>query len=75
LAGDLLVGGTVGTLDALGNVAGSFTNGVLNGLRPRPAPVVVVPAGSPYPYNAGPAPYRGWYTDEGKEAAPPAKEE
>jgi len=64
LAGDLLVGGTVGVANAIGDVASGLIGG-----RPRSGPVIVVPAGSPYPYNAGPPPYRGWYTEEGEEAA------
>jgi hypothetical protein len=84
VVGDLLVGGTVGTLNALGNAASGLTSGVVNGLGlgPRQGPVIVVPAGSPYPYASGPypynsVPYRGWNTEEGEEkaAAEPAKEE
>jgi hypothetical protein len=32
---------------------------------------VVVPAGAPYPYAQ---PYRGWYKEDGEEAAAPKEE-
>jgi hypothetical protein len=54
------------TLGALGNAAGSFTNGLLGGLAGPPRPVVVQ-----QPYNN-----RYFRTaEEGQEEEAPAKEE